>query len=37
MNFLIFLKLLQIFEVIVKNIHINYKIFVQISIFLLYV
>jgi hypothetical protein len=37
MNFIKFLKLLLIFEVIVKKIHINYKMYSQTSICLLYV
>jgi hypothetical protein len=37
MNFVKILKLLWIFEVIVKKIHINYKVYLQTSILLLYV
>jgi hypothetical protein len=37
MNFVKILKLLRIFEVIIKKIHINYKMYPQTLIFLLYV
>jgi hypothetical protein len=33
MNFVKILKLLRVFEVIVKKIHINYKIYIQSLIF----
>jgi hypothetical protein len=37
MNFVRILKLLWIFEVIDKKIHVNYKIYLQTSNFLMYV
>jgi hypothetical protein len=36
MNFVIILKLLRIFEVVIKKIHINYKMCPHTLIFLLY-